>query len=74
MLGVYVLRLREDDRQLDTWNDQYYGAGQSVLNSQYQATNAAVYGSLEMSTLRGGTVTLGLRAEQRIAEIGRAHV
>jgi outer membrane receptor protein involved in Fe transport len=68
VLGVYVLRLREDDVQLDTWNDQYYGAGQSVLDSNYQATNAALYGSLEWSRGPRETLTLGLRAEQRTAD------
>jgi iron complex outermembrane recepter protein len=66
--GVYLLRLRESDAQLDTWNDQYYGAGQSLLYSDYQATTAAVYGSLEMRTGRHGTLTLGLRYEQRSAD------
>ena len=68
VLGAYVLRLREDDVQLDTWNDQYYGAGQSILDSAYQATNAALYGSLELPTGQRGTLTLGLRAEQRTAD------
>ncbi len=68
VLGAYVLRLREDDVQLDTWNDQYYGAGQSILDSNYQATNAALYGSLELAGAARGTLTLGLRAEQRTAD------
>ncbi|HEV7431580.1 MAG TPA: outer membrane beta-barrel protein, partial [Steroidobacteraceae bacterium] len=68
VIGVYVLRLREDDVQLDAWNDQYYGAGQSSLNSHYQATNTAVYGSLEWPTPLRGSLTLGLRAEQRTAD------
>ena len=66
-VGVYVLRLREEDLQLDTWNDQSYGAGQSVLASHYQATNAALYGSLELSVAKLGLLTLGLRVEQRTA-------
>ncbi len=66
-VGVYLLRLREEDLQLDTWNDQYYGAGQSTLASRYQATNAALYGSLELSVAERGLLTLGLRAEQRTA-------
>ena len=66
--GVYLLRLRESDAQLDTWDDQYYGAGQSLLYSDYQATNAAVYGSLEARAGRHGTLTLGLRYEQRSAD------
>ncbi len=66
-VGVYALNLREDDLQLDTWNDQYYGAGQSVLASHYQATTAAFYGSLELSVAKLGLLTLGLRIEQRTA-------
>jgi iron complex outermembrane receptor protein len=68
VVGVYLLRLRESDAQLDTWDDQYYGAGQSLLNSNYQATNAAVYGSLEMRTGRHGMLTFGMRYEQRSAD------
>ena len=66
-VGAYVLVLREDDAQLDTWNDQYYGAGRSTLYSDFKSTNAALYGSLELLTGRG-TLTLGLRAEQRGAD------
>lgn len=68
VVGVYLLRLRESDAQLDTWNDQYNGAGQSLLNSDYQATNSALYGSLELRAAQRGTLTLGLRAEQRTAD------
>ncbi|HVN99225.1 MAG TPA: TonB-dependent receptor, partial [Steroidobacteraceae bacterium] len=67
VIGVYVLRLREGDALLDSWKDQY-GAGQNPLDSQYAATNAAIYGSLEMRTGRHGTLTLGLRYEQRTAD------
>jgi len=68
VVGVYVLRLRESDAQLDTWNDQYNGIGQSWLYSDYQATNTALYGSLELRAAQRGTLTLGLRAEQRVAD------
>ncbi len=68
VVGVYVLRLRETDAQLDTWNDQYYVPGQSLLYSDYQAINLALYGSLEMRAGRHGTLTLGMRYEQRRAD------
>ena len=68
VIGAYVLQLREDDVQLDTWNDQYYGAGQSTLYSNYLATNAALYGSLELLMGGRGTLSLGLRAEQHGAD------
>jgi hypothetical protein len=67
-VGVYVLRLREDDLQLDTWNDRVYGAGRSLLASHYQAMNAALYGSLELSVVRLGLLTMGVRVEQRTAD------
>ncbi len=68
VVGLYLLRLRESDAQLDTWDDQYYGTGQSLLNSAYQATNAALYGSLEARAGEHSTLTLGLRYEQRSAD------
>ena len=68
VLGAYVLRLREDDRQTDTWNDRYYGAGQSLLVSHYLAVNAALYGSMELAAAAHTTLNLGLRSEQRTAE------
>ena len=66
--GVYFLRLRERDVQLDIWNDQYYGAGQRRLGSDYQASTVALYGSLEWRAAARGTLTLGLRYEQRRAD------
>src|SRR4029078_3194806 len=69
-IGVYLLRLREADAHLDTWDDQYCGAAQSRLESPYQPTNAALYGSLEWPTARSGTLTLGVRAEHRVADYG----
>ena len=66
--GVYILRLRESDAQLDAWSDQYYGVGQSLLQSDYRATSIALYGSLEWRVAGRGTLTLGLRAEQRRAD------
>ncbi|MDE2220848.1 MAG: TonB-dependent receptor, partial [Gammaproteobacteria bacterium] len=68
VFGVYLLRLRESDAQLDTWNDQYYVPGSSLLYSDYRATNLALYGSLERPAGRHGTLSLGLRYEQRRAD------
>jgi iron complex outermembrane recepter protein len=65
--GIYLLRLRERDTQLDTWSDQYDGSGASVLGSRYQASTLALYGALELRAARHGALTLGLRAEQRSA-------
>lgn len=63
--GGYLARLRESDRQFDGWNDQYYGAGSSLLVSDYTASNTALYGSLELQRGAHERWQLGLRAEQR---------
>jgi len=68
VLGVYLLRLQESDAQFDGWDDQYNGVGQSLLDSEYRATNLAVYGSLQMRVARRGQLTLGLRSESRTAD------
>jgi iron complex outermembrane receptor protein len=68
VIGVYVLRLQESDAQFDSWNDQYYGAGESLLDSGYRATNIALYGSVQLSVARRGQLTLGLRRENRSAD------
>jgi iron complex outermembrane receptor protein len=73
LVGVYALRLTESDQQVFTW-DAYDagpngtpGAGSSGLNSQYGATNVALYGSLEADLGTRTTVSGGLRLEQRVA-------
>ncbi len=65
VIGGYLARLRESDQQFDGWNDQYYGAGSSLLYSDYNATNQALYGSLEWQRNPRDRWQLGLRAEQR---------
>jgi outer membrane receptor protein involved in Fe transport len=73
LLGVYALRLTESDRQVFTWNaydaapDGGPGAGSSGLNSQYAATNVALYGSLAASIGPRTTLSGGLRLERREA-------
>ena len=68
--GVYFLRLRESDAQVDAWNAKINtpAADQSLLQSHYRATTIALYGSLETRVAARGTLTLGLRAEQRRAD------
>ncbi|HMD74141.1 MAG TPA: TonB-dependent receptor [Steroidobacteraceae bacterium] len=74
LAGIYALRLTETDRQLFTWNAYDAGpggtpgAGTSGLNSRYQATNLALYGSLEADWGKRATVSGGLRLEQRRAD------
>jgi outer membrane receptor protein involved in Fe transport len=65
VLGAYLLSLREADDQLDTWNDAYNGAGQSLLSSDYRAVNSAAYASLQRATGAHGTLEVGLRGERR---------
>jgi iron complex outermembrane recepter protein len=74
LVGAYALRLTESDRQLFVW-DAYDagptggpGAGSSGLNSQYAATNVALYGSLDADVGSRSTLSGGLRVEQRVAD------
>jgi outer membrane receptor protein involved in Fe transport len=67
LLGAYFLRLTESDDLLNTWNDQFIGAGSNLLHSDYRATNGALYGSLDAALSERSSLTLGLRAEQRLA-------
>jgi iron complex outermembrane recepter protein len=68
LAGIYALRLTESDHLVYTYDDQYYGAGSSVLDSQYSATNVALYGSLEADLGARTTLSGGLRLEQRDAQ------
>ena len=68
VVGIYLARLREHDDQSDLWNDRYYGAGSSLLRSNYAATNAAVYGSMELRRRERDVWQLGLRAERRSSD------
>ncbi len=67
LAGAYFMRLTESDSLLDTWNDEFIGSGFNLLHSDYQATNAALYGSLDAALGPRSSLTLGLRAEQRLA-------
>jgi iron complex outermembrane receptor protein len=74
LVGAYALRLTESDRQLFVW-DAYDagptggpGAGSSGLSSHYGATNIALYGSLDADVGARGTLSGGLRVEQRVAD------
>ena len=67
LAGAYLLRLGESDALLDTWDDEYLGAGSNLLDSDYSATNAALYTSLDRALGGRSSLTLGLRIEQRLA-------
>lgn len=74
LVGAYALRLTESDQQAFIWNAYDAGptggpgAGSSGLNSQYGATNVALYGSLDADVGTRTTLTGGLRVEQRVAD------
>ena len=65
--GVYALRLTESDDLVYVYDNQYNGAGSSGLNSNYSATNVALYGSLDADLSARTTLSGGLRVEQRQA-------
>jgi iron complex outermembrane receptor protein len=67
LVGGYFLRLNESDTLLDTWNDEFIGAGSNILRSDYRSSNGAVYSSLDTALGERGSLTLGLRVEQRQA-------
>ena len=68
LAGAYVLRLTESDHLLYVYDDQYNGAGSSGLDSNYAATNVALYGSLEADLTARSTLSGGLRVERREAQ------
>jgi iron complex outermembrane recepter protein len=67
LAGVYALRMTESDHLLYTYDDQYDGAGSSGLDSDYSATNVALYGSLDADVGDRTVLSGGLRLEQRDA-------
>ena len=67
LAGLYTLHLTESDNLRYVFNDQYSGAGSSDLDSQYSATDVALYGSLESELGARSTVSAGVRVEQREA-------
>jgi iron complex outermembrane recepter protein len=68
LVGVYALRLSESDRLIYTWDDTYNGIGSSELDSQYSATNVALYGSVDADFGPRTTLSAGLRLERRDAD------
>ena len=65
LAGTYVLRMEEDGRQRDEFAGELL---RPVLDTHYEAVNAAVYGEAEWG-LRGGMVlSSGLRVETRSAD------
>lgn len=73
LIGIYALRLTESDQQVFIW-DAYDagpggtpGTGSSRLNSQYGATNVALYGSVDANLGSRSTLSAGVRLERRDA-------
>jgi iron complex outermembrane receptor protein len=63
LLGLYALRLTEDNDQLDHYN----GAVYRQLDSRYAATNVALYGQLDVPLRERLKLTMAARVEQRRA-------
>ncbi|MFB2660025.1 TonB-dependent receptor [Shewanella mangrovisoli] len=61
LLGVYAMNLKEDNQlysEYNTWPDE-------VLDSEYEATNYAVFGQLDTDFGADYALSVGLRAERR---------
>lgn len=61
LIGVYAMNLKEDNQlysEYNTWPDQ-------VLDSEYEATNYAVFGQLDTDLGADYALSMGLRVERR---------
>ncbi|QYJ77586.1 TonB-dependent receptor [Shewanella acanthi] len=61
LLGVYAMNLQEDNQlysEYNTWPDE-------VLDSEYEATNYALFGQLDTDLGNDYNLSLGLRVERR---------
>jgi iron complex outermembrane receptor protein len=65
LVGVYALRLDEQNRQRDEFAGELL---RPVLSSDYEAVNAAVYGEAEWGFGDSAVVSAGLRVETRSAD------
>jgi len=68
LAGAYLLRTDEDVRQYDVWRDKTFGDGDSTLDSDYRATNLAIYGEVEWRIAPATVLELGVRGENRSAD------
>ena len=68
LAGIYALRTDESVTQRDVWRDRLFGDGESRLDSDYSATNLALYGELEWRLARATVLSVGLRGENRSAD------
>ncbi len=63
VLGLYGLNLQEKNDNLDLFNGDIY----SQLNSQYESTNTAIFGEVDIHINPLTTLKTGLRIEHRSA-------
>ena len=68
LAGVYALRTDEYVQQTDVWRDRSWGDGEALFQSDYRATNVAVYGEVEWRLAERTVISAGARAEQRDSE------
>ncbi len=66
LAGVYALRTHEDVEQNDTYN----GAPFVFLQSEYRATNLALYGETEWALRERTVLAVGMRGERRGTDYG----
>ncbi len=67
LAGAYVLRLGEDNDQVDGYMDAALGWQAASFRSRYRALNTALYGQLDRDAGERGSLSLGLRLERRSA-------
>jgi len=67
LAGIYALRTDEAVTQRDVWRDLLFGDGESRLDSDYRATNLALYGEMEWRIATATVLSAGVRGENRSA-------
>ncbi|RLV58493.1 TonB-dependent receptor [Parashewanella curva] len=60
LVGIYAMNLNEDNKQFDVYN-----GGRGGIDSDYEATNYAVFGQLDTDLGNGYSLSNGLRFERR---------
>jgi len=68
LAGVYAMRTDEDVTERNSWRDQTFGDGESRTDSDYQATNLAIYGETEWRVAAATVLAVGIRGENRSAD------
>ena len=63
LIGVYAMNLKEDNQQYDVYNGWKDG-----LDSEFEATNYAIFGQLDSELGHGYNLSTGLRLERRNSE------